>query len=229
MTPSPLPKHQALAQWAMVGGTSLSSAAISLRITLCWWEWCFDDTKHSLFSKSTKKKKDSCRCASLAVWLSQHVHWYGLQFHSAQPIEALRRLSPSAIRNQSVQLSSRLVTAINGTDPTVTGSDRLNHSQILDFGSQRRYTRTNVISPYTIHEVNIYTHSVFLATISQIWLLRSITHTKACYFYGIKVSTFHRFCTTICSAVICYSANPCAAVILQIVESAGQTKSGWII
>lgn len=46
--------------------------------------------------------------------------------------------------------------------------------------------------------------------VSKIWLLRSIAHTKALYFYSVKVGTFHRFCTTICSAVIHYSANQCA-------------------
>lgn len=51
-----------------------------------------------------------------------------------------------------------------------------------------------------------------MAATAQIWLLGSAPSTKARYFYSLKVGAFHRFCTTICSAAMRYSAKPpCAA------------------
>lgn len=86
--------------------------------------------------------------AAPPFWLFQHAHWHGLQSLSFCSIN----LSPKpslwcAIRNQSVQLAGRLVTEINGMDPTLTGSDwcaQINYSmthtgfgeRILIFGSK---------------------------------------------------------------------------------------------
>lgn len=70
------------------------------------------------------------------VWLSQHARWRGL--HSlTRSINLSPEPSPSAIRNQSVQLTGRLVTEIYGTVPTLTDWQwpvRSNQLHILDFG-----------------------------------------------------------------------------------------------
>ena len=59
-----------------------------------------------------------------------------------QSLSLLNQSEPSAIRNPRVQLAGRLVTEINGTDPTLTGCDwcvQINYRYwiLVDMGSQK--------------------------------------------------------------------------------------------